>query len=548
VTLGLLACALFLQYAPALRMPLLGDDYAILDRTRWAAFTSLGSRAHLFLHWYRPVSREFYYWTMQRLAGLHVAPWHLVSLALWLATLGIFVVLARRLAGSAAAALAAACVAALASWGGTLMWVAGVQELWMLFFSMAFLLAFTRRHTVAAVALLALALLSKETAAVLPGVALAYALAVDRDRPLAALRRLAPFVALLVAWLLFHPWVLPRLLGTQVEPLEAGTRPGLPGVALRTALAPFNLEQWPAPTGGWAAALLRGWAGVLALLVLGAWALWSAPAREPAPSRPGVPAFLAAWAALGTLPLFLPTIGWHAYYGLLGVLGLWLLLARGLVRHRALALAILVVLALLRPLRAGTPSWDWSSQAYFERAGTYIEALRADLLRLHPTLPPHSRLYFARVPRNIGLVVSDGPAFRIWYGDSTLHAGFYTDYAPRPPGGPAGRDYFFCFDGHAAWREVTKGPEDIAAARRAEPGWEQEHRELALLMGSKADWAGAAGELRKLAMAYPDRREYAVNLAYCLQRSGDSTAARAGSRDEAGPVRGSRAASPAPRP
>ena len=42
----------------------------------------------------------------------------------------------------------------------------------------------------------------------------------------------------------------------------------------------------------------------------------------------------------------------------------------------------------LRPLRAATPSWDWSSQAYFERAGSYIETLRAVVERLASTDTP----------------------------------------------------------------------------------------------------------------------------------------------------------------
>jgi hypothetical protein len=528
IGLALLALALGLQYGPALRMPLLGDDYAILDRTRWASFSALWSREHLFSHWYRPISRELYYWTLFRLAGLRVAPWHLASFALWLAAMGIFVAFARRLVGAPAAWLGAAYVAALASWGGPLLWVAGVQELWMLLFALAFLVAFAHRRSLAATVLLALALLSKETAAVLPGVALAYALAVDRDRPLAALRRLAPLLALIVAWLLFHPWVLPRLLGESVEPVEAGTRPGFLPVVLLTVLAPFNLEMWPAPARGWAAALWRGLPGALAVLGLGAWALRSAAGLKPASPRRGVTVFLAAWAVLGSLPLFLPAIGWHAYYGLFGALGLWLLLARPLARRRPLALAVLAALALLRPLRAETPSWDWSSQAYFERAGSHIEALRGDLMRRHPTLPPHSRLFFALVPRNIGLVVSDGPAFRVWYGDSTLRAGFYSDYTQRPAGVPAGRDYFFSFDGRAAWHEVTKGPEDVAVARRDNPDWEDEHRALALVLVGRRDWEGAAGELGKLAAARPDRGEYAVNLRYCLERAGDAAIRRTG--------------------
>ncbi len=507
-------------------MPFLGDDYSILDKTRDASFVSLWGRERLFSHWWRPWSRELHYWVLQRLVGLPVAPWHIASFTLWLGSMAAYLAIGRRVIGLPAAALAAACVAALASWGGTLLWVAGVQELWMLLWAMLFLLAFASRRTVPALAALALALLSKETAGVLPGIALVWSVAVDRDRPAAALRRIAPVAALLVVWMVVHPWILPRLRGAPVEAVEAGTRPSPPIVALRTGLALVNLEQRPAPAIGWGASLAGGAAGIVALAGFALWALLRAR-RAPAAPVPGAAAFTLAWAALGTLPMLMPSIGWHAYYGLLGALGVWLLIAPWLMRAPALAFAVVLALAVLRPLRADTPSWDWSSKAYFQRAGFFIEALRTDLLRRHPTLPSHSRLYFSQVPQNIGLVVADGPAFRVWYDDPTLRAGFYSAYAP--PVGPAGesRDYFFKFDTTLTWREVVEGPEDLGSARAADPEWEEDHRELALVLGSAGDWNHAAGEMIKLQQAFPDRVAYAVNLAFVYARLQDTTQALA---------------------
>jgi hypothetical protein len=298
-------------------------------------------------------------------------------------------------------------------------------------------------------------------------------------------------------------------------------------------LALFNLEERPAPESGWIPVLMRGLPGIAALAVLALWA-----ARAPAPAWPRAPrdgreaarwrdamGFAACWAAAGSLPLFLPSIGWHAYYGLFGAFGFWLLAMAALRRAPALAVAAVLALALLRPLRADTPSWDWASDAYQRRAGFFLSALRDDLLRQHPTMPPHSRLYFAQVPRNIGWIAGDGPAFRVWYRDATIEGGYYSYYGPRAAGAAAGPDYFFRFDSAGTWIEVVKGAEDVAAARRRDPGWEGDHRELALLLGHAGDWAGAAGELEKLAGAIPLDIQYPLNAAVCRERLGDSVGA-----------------------
>ena len=67
---------------------------------------------------------------LKRLWGERTLPhMHLASFLLWPAIFALYFLIGRRLIGARPAAFACACVAALAAWAGTLMWVAGVQEL-----------------------------------------------------------------------------------------------------------------------------------------------------------------------------------------------------------------------------------------------------------------------------------------------------------------------------------------------------------------------------------------------------------------------------------
>jgi hypothetical protein len=404
--------------------------------------------------------------------------------------------------------------------------VAGVQELWFFVFALLFLHAFARRSSAAAV-FLVLALLSKEPAAVLGPLALLWALRVDREPLGRALRRVAPLLVVTAVWVALHPRILGRLWGPYMHTLESSVRPSLPVIAGKTVLALFGLDQLPRPESGFEAAFMRGLAGALALVVIAAWTAWPrrrAPgATEPA-ATPEIPSLAIGWTAMGSIVVFMPSISWQAYYGLFGAFGFWLAVMHALRRRAWIAVAVVAALALLRPLRADTPSWDWASETFQRRAGFFLRTLRDDLLRKKPTMPSHARLYFARVPNRIGWIAGDGPALRIWYRDSTLTGGYYSYYTPRAQGAPPGPDYFFRFDESGTWVEVVRGPED-PRARRA--GWEQDHRELAHLLGGAGDWNGAAEELVKLADASPENSEYPLNAGVCFEKLGDSlTAAR----------------------
>jgi hypothetical protein len=520
---GALLAFLLTQHASALSIPFINDDYIFLDQTRAAGFLDLWRFESLAFHWYRPWSRELHYWTLQGLFGAREIPFHVASLALWLAVLTTFWALARRLAGTRAATVAAAGMAALAAWGVPLLWIAGVQELWMLLFANLTLLAWVAGRRRLATAALVGALLSKETAAVLAPLAFACSLTVQGRRLSQALRDALPLVAVTALWALVHPALGGRLWHPLREPIESAAAASGPVVLLRAALVSLNLDALPRPEHGWPSAL---GAGALGALLLGATVAFGARRPEPkAPAPRTLVRFGILWALLGWTPLLTPSLGWHAYYALLGCFGVWLALAPVLARRPAVAVALVAALALLRPARADTPSLDWGSEWYQRRAAEFIVAMRGQLREAHPRLPSHARLYFVRVPSNVGFLAGDGPALRVWYRDPTLSAGYYSSYRPRDPAKPAGPDLFFRFDSTGGWVEVMSGAEDVARAQVANPRWETDHVMLATTLAGAGDWPRAAAEYLKLAEAFPTRFEYASDAGVCLESLGDSVAA-----------------------
>jgi hypothetical protein len=521
---GALILFLATQYGSALSVPFINDDYVFLDKTRAASFLDLWRFRDLAFHWYRPWSRELHYWTLQRLFGAHELPFHLASMALWLAVLLVFHALVRRIAGVRAAAIAVAGVAALAAWGVPLLWIAGVQELWMLLFAVLTVRPWLAGRRGPATLTLALALLSKETSAVLAPLAIAADVLVAGRRPVEALRRAWPLMLVTGLWALVHPVLGGRLWHPLTDPLEPSAvarGPLVLGPALRVALNADSLLQ---PERGWAAALVPGTIGALILAGIVA-AAWAAP--DPPRSRPQPTTWLfgVVWMLIGWAPLLMPSLGWHVYYALLGCLGAWLALGTSLARRPVPALALVAALALLRPARADTPSLDWGSEWYQRRAAEFVRVMRSDLLTTHPRLPSHARLYFVRVPSNVGFLAGNAPALRVWYADSTLQGGFYRAYRPRGPEQPPGPDLFFRFDSTGAWVEVTPGAEDVARAQAANPRWERDHVTLATTFAGAGDWPRAAAEYAKLAAAVPGSPDYLHDAAVSFESAGDSLAA-----------------------
>ncbi len=541
VSLTLIAAAGLLLWGDALGLPFLYDDWTILARVQFARFWDLLSTHDLPWGWYRPWSRELHFWALLWTAGETPLAFHLANLALWIAVLWLYLLLARRAAGDAAAATATAGVATLSMWSGAMMWGAGAQELWMLLFALLFLHAFARDSRWAALAL-AGALLSKETAAVLPLIAVAWAFAIDRETWLGALRRLAPSLGVTGLWAALHPTFLPRLLKLSSAGDVAQVERMAPLDKLAGALLSLvNLHPFPAPDGaawGLMVAPLFAVAVLITLVTIGTNAESApAPSHEVEPSRGSGIRFGLAWAAFGAAPFLVPSVDWQPYYGLLAASGVWLALGAVLASSRA-ALAVIAVVGALGAFQHATPSDGYTAPYAMRRAAEMGGRLRAELLRVRPDVPPRSRLWFAYVPTGIGLGHDwFSRAFEVWYRDSTVRGAFYSAYWPRDARGGTGtvsggavqqalfHDYFFRYDSLArGWIEVSPGEPD-STARADNVRWREDHRELASLFARAEEWQRAAAEYERLFAAYPESVSFAMDAAVSYEVAGDSASA-----------------------
>ena len=522
-----------LGYADSLRLPFVRDDYFFLDKVRGAGFAELWAPRDLISGYYRPWGRELHFWALERAFGLQVVPWHLTSAALWLAVLALYFVFVRRLAGTVTAAIATAGATALGAWGVLLVWVSGAQDLWMLLFGLLCLLACSSRHPVWAATALAGALLSKELALVLPFIALSYQVLCERASWPQALRRTAAFWPMLAAWAIAHPALGGRFAYGSGIRFDPRGRPAAGLADLSRLLAMANLDRRLEPAAGWGPALLLGAVTAAALAGL---VLWSAAAqpRGPATSATFVPRvetrrllwFGGVWSLAGWSAAFMPSLGWHPYYGLLGALGAWLVVAVALTRRPMVAATLVGAVGLLRPAHQSTRSEDWGTESYQRRVAAAVGYLHGELVARHPVLPAHSRIYLANLPGETGLVTGTGeaPAFRLWYRDTTLRGGFFREYTPRRAGSP-GDDFFFAADSNLRLIEFHRGAHAVPADLARNPVWQLGENELATIFSERGEWDAALQGFLTLASVDPGAYDYAHNAAVCYARLGDTLSA-----------------------
>jgi hypothetical protein len=431
LALILLATA-WLQRA-ALRAPFFADDFLFLDQARnhtlWAALTGPDPIGNFV----RPVGRQLHFWLLARASGESAVVFHAANLALFLGVVTLLFLVTRRLAGTVAAAFAAAFVALHYAADVPLLWASGSQDLLALVGALgAVALFLSGRRALAAVALLG-GMLSKETVLFTPLVA-----------ALAARRAGEPWRRSLVrAWplgLAVAAWV--ALWGTSMLH-SAGAR-GAVALSPAGAVAAFaHLLQvalgleWRAGGALRFLTLLPPLVPLALALAAVAFAGKERHSAAGAAAGPGFPpvALGLVWAVLGAVPVTAVAPVWSAYYYLFALCGAGLALGAGLAARSRVT--VLVVLALLvwgsengrRLDEFITAPGAWTSQShvnrrYVERSNSFVERYLGQMRAARPTLPPKSTVFFGGMPAFSGFQAGDGPLLRWAYRDSSLRSYF----------------------------------------------------------------------------------------------------------------------------
>jgi hypothetical protein len=333
--MALPAVAAVILALPVFSFRHLWDDFAFLERAQRFHLTHLLPDPGTVF--YRPISRELYFTVLERIGGWRLPVGHIVNALLLALATWLVALLARRLAGQRESVLVGCAFAALGATPILVGWVSGVQDLLAAVFVLAALHARFSGRNALAVASMAAAVLSKETAiALLPLIAaLPWVVGPKSSRRLWSV---GPYVALLAAWASIHPGIRiileHQLTSGSARYVEVGA-PGRPAFLLRSALTLFNIPvtgtSTPWPTGRTGCAVAAG-------LVLSIALLWSGGSRrrsagsEGAPTTREVVIMALALTALPTLFTALLVGRWVPYYSVIPALGSSILIGIGMSR------------------------------------------------------------------------------------------------------------------------------------------------------------------------------------------------------------------------
>ncbi|HUK63481.1 MAG TPA: hypothetical protein VLV15_09110, partial [Dongiaceae bacterium] len=427
----------------------IADDYLFLDAVRRFPLAELLTGRHAIQGYYRPVSRELYFWLGDRVFGLSAGALHGLNALLFATAATLVFDLVRRWSGTRAAWIAAALFVLFPAGGALLAWVSCAQDLIALTLTLAALaLAARGRHVWTAPVVFAAAL-SKETAWVTPLMLVAADLATRPGPGAARVRRLAPGFAGLAAALGVTAWA--RSTWPAAHRAGAWSAAQL-GAAWRL---PFDFLHawWPPDTlsglaAGWSAAAWRMPAAVV-LAALAVPAITRVPRDPDAAPRRTTVALGVALVVIALLPVALVAERWRGYYFVFATVGAVLLASSWLaglpvwVTRAVVAVVALVHLgsnAIYRPVgdAPGAARHPYANIAFFAASAAITDGLLAPLEPSCDALRSAPRLFAIGVPNDLLFRTTLGPALRVTCRDTALVLRPLTDFrvadAARPFG------------------------------------------------------------------------------------------------------------------
>jgi len=535
VGLAAIGAAFVVRYAWVVSIHWINDDFIFLDHVRKLGFADLWGMNDALGNAYRPLSRNVYFWLCRAAFGTDPAGFHVVNLLIALTGLVLCFLVCRHLLdaaldagapGNAAAAgnadgmalLATLLFAAHPAAATPVAWTCGIQDLLVVTLSFAALLAYLQGRRILYPLCFTAALLSKETAVVVPVLLGAFDWLVRRRRLRQAVDGQLGAVAILALWMVGNRWLPWHDLGATIHSAEPGTRTLFGRLDWQTVLVatralflvePFEHFEWP-----------YGIPVTVALIALQGAALIIAAGDRWAPVRPALAVVAGLWIILGIAPL-ITVVSRFVYYAYLPSIGLALGLVVALSRLSAARQAVVrtaaagVVLALLTVASGFRYPAARCDAHNIRRASGYLWTFRSDMLAAHPTLPDSASVYFWNIPVHIGFQLADGPALRTWYDNPTLSGHFLREYT----GDDRHPSFFFGHDDRGHLVEIIPGEPDPQLA--APPSiYAIAHSDLGtrLAMAGRPD--AAIIEWRKALQVDPTLTEALSNLALTLVERG----------------------------
>ena len=460
----------------ALRLPFFADDYLFLDQVRgrslWAALTSPDPLRNF----WRPVGRQLYFWLVAQ-SGESAVVAHVLNFLIFLGIVAMLFVLARRLAGTRAALIAASVLALHYAADVPVRWASGSQDLIAVAGALGALCLLASGRRWWAALSLGIGLLAKETVVVTPLVG-AWMMWRPGERWTRLLGRAWPLGAVVGAWAVAWAFAMHGRSGGTVH-FSPDSIPAAPVHLLQVFL---GAEWTPHQSSRFFQAPPPIVPVLLALVAIG-----SVRRRREA-DQPGVPGVTSAgpgvwstglvWAAAATLPIVVVVHIWSAYYYLFALCGLALMLGDLLGRRPLwIALGATALLAWgsesarrLETFATDPSPWCTGSHLnrfYFDRSMWWVTRYLQDLRRQRPTLPHRSTLFFSGLQFFSSWQAADGPLIRWAYRDSSLRSYYFHDLtAERARRGP----FFVYMTRNDSLIEQKSGPDvlfSVAASQLA---------------------------------------------------------------------------------
>jgi hypothetical protein len=430
-------------YLPGLRIPFCADDFLFLDQVRGRSLWDSLWTPDPIANFFRPVSRQLYFFLLSRLGNESPLPFRIASLLIFLVDIGLLAALARRIAGARAAIFAAALFALHYSLDVPVRWASGSQELLAIAGALAAILLYVTRHRLLAGLAMMAAAFSKEVVLLTPLIAI-LADHVPGESWGRTARRAWPLVVTWPIWVVMYVATPNRhvMQGLVLDPRNAAA------TFLHLAQVVIGIEWLPSAFGR---VLHRPPPFLPLLAALAAVVIaWRRPVEAP-PGSPGRPPdeswrhslpVACVWILVAIAPLATLMLVWSAYYYAFAIAGV--ALALGILLARAPVWGACAVLALLSwgsangrfaPLSPRNRD-PWTpvsniNRSWIENGSNTTAAYVSWLRRTHPELPHGSTVFFSGIKPYVLFQRGNGPALRWAYRDTSLRSYFLGEFSSQ---------------------------------------------------------------------------------------------------------------------